>query len=126
MINNNKFICPPKRVEVSFTMDPPAIIPFNFEIGKQLLSKGEATLDRAQVLEVQAGLHDYVANLDHVLRTLFVADNAKVARRKKQTSNVPVSFLYFRVQQQLLALANEQTLQKEKDMLSNLASLLDN
>ena len=73
---------------------------------------------------LQLDVNDYIEGLDSRLRGLVKNPNAALAKRMRQTSNVPLSFAYFRLQQKMLRLSGDLDAQREREMLNRLASAL--
>ena len=117
-----------------FRMDQ-AIIPFNLAEAAKLLSSGldsqqrqplsSLSFSKEQLMQLHLEASEYVENLDTTLRSLFANDNAKLRKRIVDTSNIPSTFLYMRLQQQMLALTGDNSLAKQRETLANLAQLME-
>jgi hypothetical protein len=116
-----------------------AIIPFNLAIGEKLLGAAENQLqghDRAQpisslsfsaeqLVSIQHEATEYVDGLGSILKNLFAQDNDKVRKRLGDLADTPLTFQYFRLQQQMMQLSGDYSLQRDKEVLHKLASLLE-
>jgi hypothetical protein len=78
-----------------------------------------------KLLKLQLQVDDYLAMLDATLRNLTAESSAKLARQMRDAKDEPLTFQYFRVQQRLMKLTGEHTLEKERQMLSTLAELVE-
>ena len=82
-------------------------------------------LNHDRLVQLQLDTADYVGSLDHILRNLHEHKNSRLVRRLKEASGVPLSFLYFRTQQEMLKLTGDLTTQRERETLNTLTSLLE-
>lgn len=117
------------------------IVPFNAEVTKQFLAglgddgghgpvpmasgSGAMDLGTEKLTQLQLDTAEYVENLDSMLRHLYQQPNAKLSRRLRETSEVPLTFMYFRVQQQMLKMTGDLSIEKERQMLNKLALMLE-
>lgn len=88
-------------------------------------STSRVDIDTEELMALQLEVSDYVATLDRTLRDLTAYPNAKLAKRLRETSDIPCTFLYFRTQQAMLKLSGDHTIQEERRMLARLSELLD-
>lgn len=108
------------------------MIPFNLSLGKRLLaaplhgSSPVVPLNRADIGELQGDLGDYVSTLDCRLRGLFSESNGSLAKSLKENERAPALLSYFQLQQKMMVLTDDLSTRREKDMLSQLASLIVN
>lgn len=124
------------------------ILPFHLDLSEQLLaaaasgtaatssvvsSPGPNTapmavqnlhLTKDQLFQLQVESSEYVTNLGLTLRTLFTNDNAKLRKTIANTNSIPMTFLLFRLQQQMLKLSGDYDPQRERKLLHDLATLL--
>lgn len=82
-------------------------------------------LNHERLVQLQLDASDYVSGLDHTLTNLHEHGNSRLVRRLKEASGVPLTFLYFRTQQELLKLSGDLTIQRERDTLNKLTSLME-
>lgn len=124
------------------------IIPFHLDLSEQLLSTAASTLQppqspaaashrpppisvqsihltKDQLFQLQVESSEYVDNLGLTLRSLFDQDNAKLRKTISNTNSIPMTFLLFRLQQQMLKLSGDYDSQRERKLLHHLASLLN-
>lgn len=115
------------------------IIPFNIGIAEKLLAAAERQMQGAdkvppvsaitftmdQLVTLQQESTEYVEGLSGTLRGLFAEDNSKVRKRLATLADTPLTFQYFRLQQQVMQLSGDYSLQKDKEMLTRLAALLE-
>lgn len=109
--------------------------PFNLSATEKLLRQtgndanapsGRPAVDLGveALLHLQVEVSDYLDNLDATLRNLFADPNAAVAKRLRETSDVPLTFAYFRVQQRMMRITGDLTVERERHLLGKLASML--
>ena len=115
------------------------IIPFNISIAEKLLGAAERQMQSAdrvppvssvtfsvdQLVALQHEATEYVDGLSSTLKTLFGDDNNRVRKRLGDLADTPLTFQYFRLQQQMMQLSGDYSLQRDKEMLHRLASLLE-
>lgn len=112
------------------------IIPFHLDLGERLLSSAASTsanqgnisaihLTKDQLLQLQLETTDYIENLDLTLRTLFSHDNSKLRQTLVNSSEMPLTFMYLRLQQQMLKLSGDNSSKRERATLNKLAQLLE-
>jgi hypothetical protein len=119
------------------------IYPMNLTATERLMSQVEQNYEQASygmgahtapsvdlgsesLYRLQLDVNDYIENLDARMRHVVQAPNAALAKRMRETSNVPLSFLYFRLQQRMMKLSGDLTADRERVMLNRLASALSN
>jgi hypothetical protein len=81
-------------------------------------------LGSESLYRMQLDVNDYIDSLDARLRGLVQNPNAALAKRLRDTSSVPLSFMYFRLQQKMLRLSGDLSVERERAMLNKLASAL--
>lgn len=86
--------------------------------------KGQFDIDSEALVRLQLDVNDYIESLDARLRGLVTHPNTALAKRMRDTSNVPLSFSYFRLQQKMMRLSGDLTMDKERAMLTKLANAL--
>ena len=86
--------------------------------------RGSMELGSEKLYSLQLEVNDYIESLDSRLRSVTANPNAALAKRLRDTSNVPLSFAYFRLQQKMLRLSGDLTSERERMMLNRLASAL--
>eukprot|EP00744_Colponema_vietnamica_P021272 GILI01030359.1.p1 GENE.GILI01030359.1~~GILI01030359.1.p1 ORF type:complete len:130 (-),score=19.44 GILI01030359.1:89-478(-) len=129
MASSNSYVVDSRMEDVDRASN---MIPFNLAAGKRLLNAPlhntvpVAAFDRKEVAELQSDLGDYVTSLDTRLRGLFAHNNEALAKRVKETEHMPTLLSYFQLQQRMLTLTNDLTTKREKEMLTQLASLIEN
>ena len=113
------------------------IYPMNVDVTAKLLqavddpasgvhgSAPTVNLSPDALLKLQLDVSDYIGMLDNTLRSMFTQPNARLAARIRETSDVPLTFLYFRTQQKMLKLTGDLSVQRERDLLAKLANILD-
>ncbi|KAJ9464509.1 hypothetical protein DIPPA_24764 [Diplonema papillatum] len=114
-----------------FNIDEPPIIPFNLTatqgVSLQQDDGEEELFDISQ--DMLNGLKEecggYIDNLEHSLASCFRRENSKTRRRLKETSNIPLSFLYMRTIQAALKQTGQLNIQREKRILFNLQDLFE-
>lgn len=111
------------------------IFPMNLDLSERLLA-GAATngaaasissvnLGKEQLHQLQVEATEYIDNLDLTLRTMFANDNSRLRQTIVNTSDMPLTFLFFRLHQQMLKLSGDYNGQREREALHRLATLLD-
>jgi hypothetical protein len=83
------------------------------------------TFSRERLARLQVQIDDYISMLDSTLRNLTNHTSAKLAKQMRDSKEEPVAFQFFRVQQRLMKLAGDHTVDREREMLSKLASLVE-
>jgi hypothetical protein len=110
------------------------IFPMNLDLSERLLagaaSNGAASissvnLGKEQLHQLQVEATEYIDNLDLTLRTMFANDNSRLRQTIVNTSDMPLTFLFFRLHQQMLKLSGDYNGQREREALHRLATLLD-
>lgn len=87
-------------------------------------NEGE-TFSRERLSRLQVQLDDYISMLDSTLRNLTAHQSAKLAKQMRDSKDEPVTFQFFRVQQRLMKLSGDHTVEREREMLNKLASLVE-
>jgi hypothetical protein len=80
---------------------------------------------RERLARLQVQIDDYIAMLDGTVRNVTQHQSAKLAKQMRDSKEEPVAFQFFRVQQRLMKLAGEHTVDREREMLSKLAALVE-
>lgn len=112
------------------------ILPFRLDACDQLLTSAASSassgrnisginLSREQLIQLQIQAGEYVDNLDLTLKTLFANDNSRLRQTIVNTSETPLTFMFMRLQQQMLKLSGDYSAQRERATLAKLAQLLD-
>ena len=83
------------------------------------------TFSRERLSRLQVQIDDYISMLDSTLRNVTANQSAKLARQMRESKEEPVAFQYFRVQQRLMKLSQDWTVERERSMLSSLAALVE-
>jgi len=83
------------------------------------------TFNRERLARLQVQIDDYITMLDSTLHNLTNHQSAKLAKQMRDSKEEPVAFQFFRVQQRLMKLAGDHTVEREREMLSKLASLVE-
>eukprot|EP01060_Flectonema_neradi_P011061 TRINITY_DN18127_c0_g1_i1.p1 TRINITY_DN18127_c0_g1~~TRINITY_DN18127_c0_g1_i1.p1 ORF type:complete len:155 (+),score=34.58 TRINITY_DN18127_c0_g1_i1:104-568(+) len=116
----------------AFDSDEAAIIPFNLSVTEGLSlahdeDSEEGLFDLTPpVLEtLKDECSSYIDNLEHTLINTFSNTNRKLSRRLRETSSIPLSFLYMRSIQAALKQTGHLDLQREKRILFNLQELCE-
>jgi hypothetical protein len=112
----------PFNLGIMSTLTPDPTDPFD---GQRAHSGLSVDLNHDRLVQLQLDVSDYVSGLDETLRNLHQRRNSRLVRRLKAESGAPLSFLYFRVQQEMLRLSGDLTIARERETLSKLTKLLD-
>ena len=83
------------------------------------------TFSRERLARLQVQLDDYISMLDSTLRNLNGHQSARLAKQMREAREEPVAFQFFRVQQRLMKLSGDHTVDRERQMLAKLASLVE-
>lgn len=110
------------------------IFPLNLDAARSIF-EGRTTAQGAQnegdsfsrerLSRLQVQLDDYISMLDSTLRNLTQHQSAKLAKAMRDVKDEPVTFQFFRVQQRLMKLSGDHTVERERVMLAKLASLVE-
>lgn len=110
-----------------------AIIPLSLSAGEALLQGGSnergansaLSLGKEQVAKLQLDALDYVDHLDSTLRDLFAHDNLRLHRTLMEMADVPNTFQFLRLQQKMMRLSGDHSIQRDRANLARLAELLE-
>jgi hypothetical protein len=111
------------------------IFPMNLDLSERLLAGAAASgasgsisninLGRDQLHQLQVEATEYVDSLDLTLKTMFSHDNSRLRQTIANTSDIPLTFMFLRLQQQMMKLSGDFNGQREREALHRLATLLD-
>ena len=98
----------------------------NERVGPTSATTGAAlSLGKEQVAKLQLDCLDYVDHLDSTLRDLFAHDNLRLHRTLIDMADVPNTFQFLRLQQKMMRLSGDHSIQRDRGNLARLAELLD-
>jgi hypothetical protein len=110
------------------------IYPLNLDAARQIFegrTPGQGaqhegdSFSRERLARLQVQIDDYVALLDSNLRNLTAHQSHKLSKQMRDSKEEPVAFQFFRVQQKLMKLSGDHTVEREREMLSKLAALVE-
>lgn len=134
-VDGNSFDVPSATAAAPQASHGDMIFPMNLDLSERLIAGAAAsgasasvssvTLGKEQLHQLQVETTEYVDNLDLTLRTMFANDNSRLRQTIVNTSDMPLTFLFFRLHQQMLKLSGDYSGQREREALHRLATLLD-